>query len=82
MSPRITDPWATYNKHLTNHEFYIVCASKWLVGSGGHPPLGEGGSLGVNPPWGGGGTIIAGGGGGVGQQEHIEFINFTIHYIG
>ena len=33
----IHGPRATYNKQLTGHEFYIVCAGKWLVGSGVHP---------------------------------------------
>ena len=32
------EPWATYNKQLTGHEFCIVCAGKWLVCSGVAPP--------------------------------------------
>ena len=38
MSACIPDPWATCNKRLAGHEFYIVCADKWLVESRVHPP--------------------------------------------
>ena len=54
MSACITDPWVTYSKQLTGHELCMVCAGKWLVGSG------DG-----RPHW-GGGTVAAGGGGGGG----------------
>ena len=65
MSACIPDPWATYSKRLTGHEFYIVCAGKWLVRSG-HPPRGGGGGgrhwATVLPQvW--GGTVVPGGGG-------------------
>ena len=42
MSVCIPEPWATYSKRLTGHEFCIVCAGKWLVCSGVRPPRGDG----------------------------------------
>ena len=39
MSACISEPWATYSKQLTGHEFCIVSAGRWLVRSGVHPRL-------------------------------------------
>ena len=67
MSACITDPWVTYSKQLTGHELCMVCAGKWLVGSGDTPPPRGGLSLGDGPPPGGGGGRLWGGGG-AGQE--------------
>ena len=47
MSACIPDPWVTYSKQLSGHEFCMLCASKWLVGSGVRsPPSSLGGEQG------------------------------------
>ena len=42
MSLCLPKPHATYSMTLVGHEFCRVCAGKWLVGSGVHPPGGWG----------------------------------------
>ena len=54
----------TYSKQLTSLEFSIVCAGKWLVGGGVHPPQ-VGGVTDPPLPW-VGGTVVPGGGDGHG----------------
>ena len=65
MSACITEPWATYSKQLTGHEFCIVCTRKWLVGSGVHLPPG-GGTINFRQPplpgMGGNPSSLGGGG--------------------
>ena len=58
MSAPITDPWVTYSKQRTGHELCMVCAGKWLVGSGDAPPWWEAVSLGDGPPPGWGGNAL------------------------
>ena len=69
MSACIPDPRATYSKQLTGHEFYILCAGKWSVGSGVHPPLRGGNRHLATPPGVGGNRRVGGadghGGGGM-----------------
>ena len=70
----IPESWVTYSKQLTGHEFHILCAGKWLVGSGVHPST----ITGQQPPppplpvW--GRTVVPGGrwtwGGGLLFLEH------------
>ena len=63
----ITDPCVTYSKQLTGHELCMVCAGKWLVGSGDAPPPPPRGgpSLGDSPPPGVGEDHRPGGGRGL-----------------
>ena len=60
ISARIPDPWATYSKQLTGHEFYIVCAGRNSV----RPPGGGGGGVTWRPPPWDAGNCCPGGGGG------------------
>ena len=63
---------------MTGHEFCRVCAGKWFVGSGVHPPGGGGGGGGhlvTVPPGVGGGPSSLGGGGGA------RVINLVLRFL-
>ena len=83
MSMCIPKGHATYNKQLTSHAYYRVCAGKWLAGTGVHPPQGGGDRhlVTVPPRWGGGGSVYPGGGAGHGGGGYLLSGGFSYRCI-